>query len=167
MASPIEHFEHCPDPLIGVCRCASGRNDILAIRNAISVIGEKTVATWEDVRNHMENNEPIPLIPEGAEMYPVVGLTFVEGYPGNVLSLRGKEGVPVYLVRNPENPYDSNAIQVRLGDEMLGHLAKEVAARLAPEMDNGAEWWATLYQVRVSPENPNNPGVDIVIEGLR
>lgn len=124
------------------------------------------MADWNDVRNFINNQDPIPAVPEGAELYPVVGLTFVEGYPGNILSLRNKENLPVYLVRNPDNPYDKNAIEVRLGDIMLGHLAKEVAARLAPELDKGAEFWATIYQVRVSPENPNNPGLDILVDGL-
>lgn len=122
------------------------------------------MTTWKDIRNHLEYGDPISLIPEGAEKYPVVGLTFVDGYPGNILALRGKEGVPINLRRNPENPYDANAIEVRLGDEMLGHLSKEVAAKLAPELDNGTEWWATLYQIRVSLENLNNPGLDILVE---
>lgn len=125
------------------------------------------MADWNDVRNFINNQEPIPLIPEGAEMYPVVGLSFIPDYPSNILALRDSaKGAPVQLVRNPDNPYDKNAIEVRLNGTMLGHLAKEVAARLAPEMDNGAEWWATIYQVRVSPENPNNPGLDILVEGL-
>ena len=125
------------------------------------------MATWKDVRNHIENSEPILLIPEGAEMYPVVGVSFVPGYPNNILALLDiNKGVPIELVRNPENPYDKNAIEVRLNGVMLGHLAKEVAARLAPELDNGAEYWATLYQVRVSPENPNNPGLDILVDGF-
>jgi hypothetical protein len=125
------------------------------------------MADWNDVRNFINNQEPIPLIPEGAELYPVVGLSFMPGYPQTILCLLDIEkGAPIQLVRNPDNVYDSNAIEVRLGGTMLGHLAKEVAARLAPEMDNGAEWWATLYQVRVSPENPNNPGLDILVDGF-
>lgn len=123
------------------------------------------MASWEDVRRHFENNEPIPLIPEGTEMYPVVGLTFVPGYPNNILELQKYDrGVPVNLVRNPGNPYDSNAVEVRLNGVMLGHLAKEVAAAIAPQMDNGALYEASVYQVRVSHENPHNPGLDILLK---
>lgn len=123
------------------------------------------MANWKDVRNHLENNEPIPLIPEGTELYPVVGLSFVPGYPSNILALQDiSDNAPVQLVRNPKNPYDSNAVEVRLGGMMLGHLAKEVAAVVAPNMDDGATYKASIYQIRVSPENPNNPGLDILLE---
>lgn len=125
------------------------------------------MANWKDVRNHLENNEPIPLIPEGTELYPVVGLSFVPGYPSNILALQDiSNNAPVQLVRNPKNPYDSNAVEVRLGGMMLGHLAKEVAAVIAPNMDDGALYEATIYQIRVSPENPHNPGLDILLEKM-
>lgn len=125
------------------------------------------MANWKDVRNHLENNEPIPLIPEGTELYPVVGLSFVPGYPSNILALQDiSDNAPVQLVRNPKNPYDSNAVEVRLGGMMLGHLAKEVAAVVAPNMDDGTVYEASIYQIRVSPENPNNPGLDILLEKM-
>ena len=44
------------------------------------------------------------------------------------------------LVREPENQYDENAIKVMKGDIQLGHVAKEVAAELAPLMDAGMEF---------------------------
>lgn len=125
------------------------------------------MANWKDVRKHLENNEPLPLIPEGTEMYPVVGLSFVPGYPNNILELQKYDrGVPVDLVRNPGNQYDSNAVEVRLNGVMLGHLAREVAAVVAPNLDDGALYEASVYQVRVSHENPHNPGLDILLEKL-
>jgi len=44
-------------------------------------------------------------------------------------------GERVLLVREPNNPYDRNAIQVKnvMGDQ-VGHVGRNVAAKLAPYM---------------------------------
>ena len=130
-------------------------------------IGAK-VPSWEDVRKHIKTGEEINSIPEGAEMIPVVGVSFVEGYPSHIYKLasmsRQQGDIFVSLVRNPENPYDKNAIEVRFGEQMLGHLPKEVAARLAPALDKGEQFLASVYQIRISSENPNNPGLDILVD---
>lgn len=36
------------------------------------------------------------------------------------------------LVANPDNPYDSNAVEVRISDDLVGHLARDVAANVSP-----------------------------------
>ena len=41
------------------------------------------------------------------------------------------------LVREPENPYDPNAIQVHSDEHFIGFVAKQVAEDLAPLMDAG------------------------------
>ena len=46
------------------------------------------------------------------------------------------------LVREPENPYDPNAIRVCLGPFYMGYLPKSVAQNLAPLMDNGRNFLA-------------------------
>jgi HIRAN domain len=43
--------------------------------------------------------------------------------------------VDVTLCREPENPYDSNAIRAEIGDAHVGYIAKEQAERMAPLMD--------------------------------
>jgi len=45
---------------------------------------------------------------------------------------------PVQLMRAPENEYDTNAIEVHYNGSNLGFIAKEVAATLAPIMDDMA-----------------------------
>lgn len=46
-------------------------------------------------------------------------------------------GDTLVLQRNPDNPYDANAIEVHTPSGiMLGHVNKEIAADLAPIMDN-------------------------------
>lgn len=123
------------------------------------------MSTWKDVRNFMESGESLNPVPTGMELVPIVGLSFVAGYPNNVLELQGYvySSLRVELRRNPANQYDTNAIEVHVNDQMLGHIPKDVAARLAPVIDGGTTHEAFVYGIRVSPENPHNPGLDLVV----
>ena len=56
--------------------------------------------------------------------------------------------VSLTLVREPQNPYDHNAIQVRDGQgRQIGFLSRSVCETLAPMMDNGIEIQCTLSQI--------------------
>ena len=47
-----------------------------------------------------------------------------------------KVGETVFLVRDPDNAYDRNAIRVIRGDQsQLGYVNRDIAARLAPVLD--------------------------------
>lgn len=117
----------------------------------------------------------------------VVGVSFVPGYPDNMYALGSlamerylsepgeifttettAEPIPAILIRNPDNEFDSNAIEVHvpsLGDNtMIGHLARGVAAKVAPLMDSGDELAASIYLVAVHPDHPENPGIHVEIE---
>lgn len=120
--------------------------------------------------------------------FKVVGLTFAEGYPGNLQAahdvLAEREaavgwsfleddappvGLPVALVREPGNEYDENAVEVHLPvlgrrASMIGHVPADLAAKLAPSMDRGDEWEARLERVLVNPEHPDRPGALVVME---
>lgn len=104
----------------------------------------------------------------------VVGVSFVPGYPDNLWALdraaieaeHTGEPLVVVLRRNPDNPYDANAVEVHvpaLGEEwgMIGHLTRPIAARLAPEMDSGVEWRAAIESVLINPEFLDRPGISI------
>lgn len=105
--------------------------------------------------------------------YDVVGVSFTPHYPDNLhaLSVMQNEaeatGEPLAVVlrRNPDNPYDSNAVEVHvpaLGDAgMIGHLTRPIAARFAGDMDSGAEFAAHVHWVRINPSHPDRPGVTI------
>jgi anti-anti-sigma regulatory factor len=43
--------------------------------------------------------------------------------------------VAVDLVREPANRYDPDAIRAEIGGQLIGHLAKELAANLSPQLD--------------------------------
>jgi HIRAN domain len=86
-------------------------------------------------------------------------------------------GDALYLIREPKNPLDPNAIVVRrvvcsdvpdkprLG-EQLGYLSRELAEKLAPQMDNGNVLFAWIKTVS-GGEDGRSLGVNIQIEEYR
>ena len=63
----------------------------------------------------------------------VVGVTF-DGRQEVVRRLR--KGDSVMLVREPDNPFDTNAIRVeRMNGEQFGYLNRQLAAQVAPRFD--------------------------------
>ncbi|KAG2129835.1 SNF2 family N-terminal domain-containing protein [Suillus bovinus] len=61
----------------------------------------------------------------------IVGVQYYKGLVG--------PGEEVRLVREPQNQYDRNAIEVRnIGGTKVGHVPKAAAAKLAPLLDRGA-----------------------------
>jgi hypothetical protein len=67
------------------------------------------------------------------EHIPVVGVTF-DNRQDVVRQL--SEGERLWLVRQPDNAYDHNAIQVqRENGEAIGFLARGLASSLAPYLD--------------------------------
>jgi hypothetical protein len=103
----------------------------------------------------------------------VVGVSFVPGYPDNLLDLEladskaqiAGEPLAVVLRRNPKNEYDSNAIEVHvpaLGEHgMVGHLTRPIAQRMAPELDAGERWLAEVESVLIDPDHLDRPGISI------
>jgi hypothetical protein len=91
----------------------------------------------------------------------VVGMSFVDGYPANIRELRNIDGVTFELRHNPLNEYDSNAIEVRLADQMIGHLPRSAAFRV---VQDGNAWSAQLIEVLEHPEHQDNPGLLIRCE---
>jgi hypothetical protein len=57
-------------------------------------------------------------------------------------------GEPILCVREPDNPYDSNAIRVLSSDEIwFGYIGREYAAEIAPWMDQG--WFFTSVKTNL------------------
>jgi single-stranded-DNA-specific exonuclease len=70
----------------------------------------------------------------------VVGVSF-EGRQDYIAGLAA--GDPLELVRQPDNEIDPNAIAVHYGEIQVGYLKKEIAKRLAPQIDTGERY--TVY----------------------
>jgi hypothetical protein len=66
-------------------------------------------------------------------------------------------GTPLELRRDPDNEHDPNAIAVHAGGEQVGWVPRELAAELAPELDEGRAWSAlVLRELRRSPREPRH-----------
>jgi hypothetical protein len=64
-------------------------------------------------------------------------------------------GRPLELRRDRDNEHDPNAIAVHAGGEQVGWVPRELAAELAPELDEGRRWSAVvLREQRSSPRDP-------------
>lgn len=81
----------------------------------------------------------------GAFYTKVAGVTF-EGRQDLVRTL--STGDTLVLKREPENPYDPHAVKVATAaGAQIGYLSARVAARLAPSIDSGARYAATISQI--------------------
>jgi hypothetical protein len=66
-------------------------------------------------------------------------------------------GSPLELGRDPDNEHDPNAIAVHAGGAQVGWVPRELAAELAPELDEGRPWSAlVLREQRRSPRDPRH-----------
>ena len=55
------------------------------------------------------------------------------------------------LVREPDNPHDPNAIRVEVAGKYLGHIPKDKAKDLAPQMDAGKNLFALFVSRNEHP----------------
>jgi len=71
----------------------------------------------------------------------LAGVSF-EGRQDTIAGL--SVGSELVLERQPENPYDANAIAVRFGALQLGFISRGIAKHLAPLIDEGARYRARI-----------------------
>ena len=74
----------------------------------------------------------------------IVGVSF-EGRQDKVAGLM--PGYALELERQPDNPHDPSAIAVRFGALHLGYLKREIARRLAPNIDGGDRYVARVGSI--------------------
>ena len=77
---------------------------------------------------------------------------------------RCHEGHPVELVRNPENEYDENAIEVWAGDWHIGFIPRDQAELWAEWMDAGDEFDASILEL--VPPGRGRRYIGVVLEVL-
>lgn len=71
-----------------------------------------------------------------------------------------KVGDTLVLVREPENPYDRNAIRVEWQGEKLGYLPRAENREVAVELDHGGRVEARIARLRPHP----NPWQRVLID---
>jgi single-stranded-DNA-specific exonuclease len=101
-----------------------------------------------------------PVEDAGAFYTKIVGVTFEDR---QALLAQVKEGDRLRLRREPTNPHDPHAIQVRTDDgRVLGYLKAQLAGRLAPSMDAGARY--TVIASRATGGGDRHVGMNIYVE---
>lgn len=96
----------------------------------------------------------------------VVGVTFHDGYPGTFhkwSQLEPGRYPNCTLIREPDNEHDPNAVAVKVGRTIVGHVPRDLAVRVAEVMDSGTEVTARVLSVETYPELPDNPTMTIEI----
>ena len=91
----------------------------------------------------------------GADVFIVVQRSPLAGfrhYDGGEVLRDLKPGDRLELVREPENPYDANAVRVEWRGVKLGYVPRRDNAAVARQMDRGAALEARLAGLR---ENRN------------
>jgi HIRAN domain len=69
-----------------------------------------------------------------------------------------KRGDGLWLLREPKNPYDPNAISVwSQSKELIGYIKKDLAAELAPQMDRGQ--WIEVKIANLTGGTPDKPTI--------
>lgn len=75
-------------------------------------------------------------------------------------------GISEYdLIREPDNPYDPNAIRVGLGNINFGYVPKEQARVISPIIDNGHNLVAVFVSMNRSPYH-NTVGLTVKIKEI-
>ena len=93
----------------------------------------------------------------------VVGVSF-EGRQEIAGGLRG--GETVELVREPDNAHDPNAIAVCYGTLQIGFLRREIAKRIAPNIDGGDRYEARISDV-TGGRDGRHFGVNLYVRRVR
>jgi HIRAN domain len=77
-------------------------------------------------------------------------------------------GRPLKLRRDAANEHDANAIAVETADgEVLGFVPRELAAEIAPRLDEGEAYSAlVLREQRATPRGPRT-GLTMLLAGVR
>jgi hypothetical protein len=109
--------------------------------------------------------------PPKRKIFDVVGeaATNADGRKRQDILCEVEPGERVDLTREPQNPYDSNAIAVTIHGETVGYIAREDAAVLTPLLDAGQSHAAIVHCIRGGVPGATHYGcqVSIAWEGAK
>ena len=93
----------------------------------------------------------------------IVGIKFHKGAHDKLLATA--PGTEVTLIREPMNPYNSNAVQCVIDGVICGYIPNAQAVRIAEDLDNGQELAAKVAEyskiyIEIVEEGDDGPGVD-------
>lgn len=91
----------------------------------------------------------------------LVGVKFPEIQANITLCTTGDQ---LTMEREPDNPFDPNAIRVYKSTIPLGYINRDLASQLAPRIDDGVEYVCIIQTVTGGGEKLH--GVNIMIDTL-
>lgn len=96
----------------------------------------------------------------------VVGVSFAKGYPDTLKYLHDNWNGPIraQIKRNPDNPYDTNACEVWIGEVFIGHIARDLAAVIAPLLDMEVPYELNITSIGFAKNDPEKPGAGFQLE---
>ena len=86
-----------------------------------------------------------------------------DGTPRQEIISGCEPGDTVELIREPENPYDENAIRIDYKHETVGYINKQDAAKLAPILDGDRKHKAIIHRLKGGVPDYPNYGIEISI----
>ncbi|MEA1618684.1 HIRAN domain-containing protein [Erythrobacter sp. T5W1-R] len=103
--------------------------------------------------------------PTRKRLFDIVGESknAADGTPRQHLLARVDPADAVTLQRQPENPYDPNAVAVLWEGRDIGFLPREDAATIAPALDEGRPYAAHVHELRGGVKGYTSYGVKIAI----
>lgn len=122
------------------------RREAVAQRKAVEAEQKEQDRRERDTRKQQEREDRERRRPIYFMDFMVAGVHY-EGRP-EVIRLFAREGAPVFLARDPANPYSRNAIEVRLANGMqIGFVPEEFAPDAAPFLDRGCPHMARIKKI--------------------
>ena len=100
-------------------------------------------------------------MPTGIIYSKVRGVTFEDRQ--DIIRQSVRPGMRLEAIREPQNPHGSTAIGLWAGKEQIGHVASDLAAQLAPQMDSGNPIVVTVTELTGGGPG-ESIGVNIVID---
>ena len=91
---------------------------------------------------------------------PLAGFRY---YEGKSLREEIKVGDPLTLVREPDNPYDGNAVRIDWNGRKLGYVPRRENAHLARQMDHGAAVNARITELHQYRNGRNRVSYEISV----
>lgn len=103
--------------------------------------------------------------PTRKKLFDIVGESqnAADGTPRQHLLTRVDPADAVTLQRQPDNPYDPNAVAVLWEGKDIGFLPREDAAAIAPALDEGRPYAAQVHEIRGGVKGFSFYGVRIAI----
>jgi single-stranded-DNA-specific exonuclease len=138
------------------------RSDVRAPDGAVSEDVAFLEKLFEDKDSYLERDRFASIGDADDFFTKIVGVSF-EGRQDVAAGLM--PGRSLELVREPGNAFDANAIAVRYGALQLGFIRREIARRLAPNIDAGDRYTASVAGLTGGGER--HVGVNIHVQRIR